>query len=199
MRLQAIAAAFAALFAAVSWTTVQAEEQRPPLSEKDVQKFVEALDKIDAFADRMEAEGKLDALEVDTQPKPGEPFRPYANSIPALKEVGEYDAFAKLIKAEGFRSPEAWADIADPVIATVINLRMEEEDPGSAQKISQMEIPPELLNDPNIPPALLEQMKGRLSMVQSFADVPEQHKSVVRPHMPKLIAWMEENDAAPAP
>jgi len=194
MRYPVLAAAAAACLAAVA-AIGSAFAETAPLSEKKVAAFVAALDDVDAFAARMEQEGKMAALQADTEPKPGEPFRPYANAIAALKQVGEYDAFAKIVKANGFKSPEEWAAVGDPVIAAAVNLQMEAEDPEGAAKISQMEIPPELLNNPNIPPAMLEQMKSQLSMVQTFADAPAQHKDAVRPHMPALTAWMERNEA----
>ncbi|MEM6850327.1 MAG: hypothetical protein AAF527_01310 [Pseudomonadota bacterium] len=195
-RLAAPALAGALLSAALA-APVAAEEPMQ-LTAKQVAAFVETLDDLQRMNDRLAREGKLEFLQMDSRPEPGAPFTPFAASMPMLKDIGEYGALEKIVKAEGFKSVEAWAAVADPVMAAVVSLEIEREDPDAAAKIAQMKIPAELADDPSLPPAVREQLAASLEMSKAMALAPEQHKETVKPFMGDIRAWMEESEAREA-
>ncbi|WP_133162252.1 hypothetical protein [Hyphococcus luteus] len=159
------------------------------------QRFVESLHSVKALGDRLEAEGKAEQLQLDMQPKAGEPFAPYSKSVTALKAKypDEYSELKSAVKPHGF-SAEEWGVTGDQVMVAYFARKMEKENPGAMAQMEAMD--PAMLEQ--MPPQMKEQIMQAKAMMETISKVPPENKEVVAEVEDDLDAYMEAEEAAQA-
>ncbi len=172
-----------------------AAAETPTLTAQSVENFVASLPAVDKLGDRLAAEGKDDAFNTDfdamfTDGETKE-FKPLAGLIPAVKELGEYDALAKAVAPHGFATPEAWVTVGDRVIATYAGMKLEKENPEIITMVSQMSQMPQMpagMMDA-LGPETAAQMGGAMAILQSLTKVSQADKDLVAKSYDALDAW----------
>ncbi len=182
-----IAGAFVLLIAGAS-----AEEQKP-LTENQAKRFVASLESVDSMRDRLEAEGKIDNIEIATKPKPAEAFRPYSKAVTALKDKypADHARLAKIVKTHGF-SAKDWGDAGDRVMIAYMALKMQDEDPRTMQMMGSMD--KSMLD--MVPPEMRAQLESTFAMMEAVKNVPEADKIAVASVKGDLDAYMDKNAEA---
>ncbi len=156
-------------------------------------RFVASLDSVKTLGDRLEAEGKAAEMQIEMQPKPGEPFEPYSKSVTVLKDKypDEYGKLKSAVKAHGF-SAEEWGATGDKVMIAYFARKMEKENPGAMAQMQAMD--PAMLEQ--MPPQMKEQIMQAKAMMETISDVPPENKKVVAEIEDDLDAYMEAEQAA---
>lgn len=172
------------------WTSPSANAETP-LTTADAEAFVETLQPVNAFGEKLEAEGKTNELGGRGMPEVGQLFTPYSDGVADLKAQypADYKELGTIIKPAGFTSQETWAVVGDKVISAYMALEMEKE--GMSPEDMAM-LTPEMLS--MVPPAMREQMSRALAMKETLERTPEADKAIVRPLVPALekeLAAME--------
>ncbi len=151
-------------------------------------RFVASLPSVESLGKKLEAEGRTDEMRVDTQPKPGEEFKPFSNAVKALKmkHPSDYGELSSAVKPHGF-NPEDWGLAGDKVMIAYMALKMDKENPGV---MAQMEaIDPEMLK--MMPPEMKAQMEQVKMMMETVADASPEDKKAVAEVEDELDAYME--------
>ncbi|MEZ5927046.1 MAG: hypothetical protein R3C54_09745 [Parvularculaceae bacterium] len=179
-------AAFAAAAAVIAGPAIAGETA--PLTTETATRFVATLDGVQALGKEFDAEGKLDALEVETKPKLGEEFKPYSNAVTALKAgyPAEHARLAALVKPQGF-STEEWGAVGDRVMLAYLAEKMEAQDPGALAQMEAMD--PSMME--MMPPQMREQMAGAIALAKAVRNAPEDDRKAIKPVMADLDAVME--------
>jgi len=179
------------LFAALAFVFVSAGAALAgdaPLTEDQAQRFVKTLPALDALKTEMDAEGKSDRMEVATQPKAGEPFRPYSNAVATLKK--EYPAdharLAKAVKPHGFSAQE-WGAVGDRVIIAHIANKMQKEDPRTMAMMESMD---QSMID-MMPPEMQAQLAAAFAMMETVKNAPAEDREVAATVGDELDEYME--------
>lgn len=158
-----------------------------PLSSDAIARFVETLEPVEAFGDRLESDKKFEKLFEQREPVPGKDFRPYSDGVAALKKASpaEYEKLGALVKPKGFSQAD-WAVTGDRVMLAYMANRMEEENPGYEKQIAEMKAQMAAMD-----PAMLEQMPAQMksgmlaaqAMVEAISKSPPEDRAAVKPHM----------------
>ncbi len=183
----AAAGAFVLLAAGAS-----AADQKP-LTENQAKRFVASLESVDAMRDRLDAEGKIDNIEIATKPKAGEAFKPYSKAVTALKDKypADHARLAKIVKTHGF-SAKDWGDAGDRVMIAYMALKMQDEDPRTLQVVQTMD--KSMLD--MVPPEMRAQLESTFAMMEAVKNVPEADKIAVASVKGGLDAYMDKNAEA---
>ena len=158
------------------------------LTADTAKRFVASLPSVESLGKKLEAEGRTDEMRVDTQPKPGEEFKPFSNAVKALKmkHPSDYGQLSSAVKPHGF-NPEDWGLAGDQVMIAYLALMMEKENPGV---MAQMEaIVPEMLK--MMPPEMKAQMEQAKMMMATVAAASPEDKKAVSEVEDELDAYME--------
>ncbi len=168
-------------------------EQQKPLTENQAKRFVASLDSVDAMRDKLEAEGKIDNINIATKPEAGEAFRPYSKAVTALKDKypADHARLAKIVKPHGF-SAKDWGATGDRVMVAYMALKMQEEDPRTMQMMETMD--KSMLD--MVPPEMRAQLESTFAMMEAVKNVSEADKIAVAPVKAALDAYMDKNAEA---
>lgn len=152
-------------------------------------RFVASLPAVESLGEELEAEGKTDEMRVNTQPKPGEAFKPFSGAVKALKSKhpSEYGRLSNTVKPHGF-SAESWGEAGDKVMIAYMALKMEKENPGAMAQMQAMD--PAMMD--MMPPEMKAQMEQAMAMMETVADVSPEDKKAVAEVEDELDAYMEE-------
>ncbi len=162
-----------------------------PLTEDQARRFVASLDAVDALGDRLEAEGKIENLRIDSRPKAGEAFRPYSAAVSALKEKhpSDHAKLSKALKAHGFSAAD-WGVVGDRVMAAYLAVTMEENDPRTLEMMDGMDASMMEM----MPPEMRDQMEGVFAMMETVKNAPEADKRTVEAVKAELDAYMAQQE-----
>lgn len=178
------------LFVAIFSIAVAAASEKP-LTEDQAKRFVETLPSLDALGEELRAEGKMDDLQIDTQPKAGEKFEPYSAAVTALekKSPSDLNRLEKVVKNHGFTAKE-WGSVGDRVMVAWMATRMAEEDPRSVAMMEGMDA--SMLE--MMPAEMRAQLEGAFAMMETVKNAPEADKAAIAPVKDDLEAYMEQAD-----
>ena len=164
-----------------------------PLSVDAAKRFVASLESVKSLGEAREAEGKTKQLQFEMMPKAGEAFRPYSNSVAALKTQYPAD-YAKLraaVKPHGFGAEE-WGGVGDRVMVAYLARKMEKENPGAMAEMQSID--PSMLE--MMPPEMKQQMLQAQAMMEAISAASPQDKKVVAQVEDDLEAYMNAEAAA---
>lgn len=155
----------------------------------EAQRFVDSLPALDALGDTLEAEGKMDELEINATPVAGEEFKPYSQAVVGLKEKypGDYAKLNDAVKPHGFSADE-WGGVGDRVIVAYLALKMAEENPGA---MAQMQAMDKSMLD-QMPPEIKAQFQQAMAMMQTIENASPEDKAAVETVKDQLDEYMEE-------
>lgn len=162
-----------------------------PLTEDQAKRFVASLAAVDSLGDELQAQGKIENLNVDAKPKAGEAFKPYSNAVTALSKTypADHAKLVKAVKAHGF-SANDWGLVGDRVMIAYMAVKMEEDDPQAMAMMEGMDA--SMLE--MMPPEMRTQMEGAFAMMETVKNAPEADKQAIASVKPKLDAYMERDD-----
>ena len=182
-----IRTAAAVLFLAMTGTAFAAD----PLTADQVTRFVATLAPVDALADRLDTEGKLDGLVDKRGPRAGEDFKPYSTGVAALKKTqpAEYPKLTAILKPHGFTADQ-WSAVGDRVMIAYMALKMDAENPGAAAGMEGMD--PAMLAQ--MPPEVRAQMAGMMAMMETVKKAPAADKAAVKPSMKVIETELAKQD-----
>lgn len=182
---------FVAVLGAVAFLFTTAQAGDTQLTEDQAKRFVETLPALEKMSDELEANGKIEALQIESTPKAGEEFKPYSKAVAVLKKAhpSEHARLEKITKPHGFTAEE-WGNVGDRVMIAYMALRMEEEDPRSIQMMEQMDHSMIEM----MPPEMKAQMEGVFAMMETIKNAPEADRKVVTSVKPELDAYMEASE-----
>ncbi len=176
-----LAAALVALPALV--TTAAAEDA---LSARDVERFIAALPALQAFGDRLEAEGKDEALVAsasDLTEIMSPTFKPCSSGFSALESIGETGALSSLVRNAGFASLDTFSTVCDRTMKAYLSIKMQEAMADMPQLSEQM-----LGEANNLQPELMQSMQAMLGFATA---APSADVEVVRPFVPQIETWSD--------
>ena len=161
-----------------------------PLTEDQAKRFVASLTSVEALGDALEAEGKIENLQIDSQPKAGEAFQPYSRAVAALakKYPADHDKLAKALKPHGF-SADNWGSVGDRVMIAYLAVKMQEDDPQAMQMMDGMDA--SMLE--MMPPEMRAQMEGVFAMMETVKNAPAEDKEAISAVKAELDAYMERD------
>ena len=169
------------------FTTGAAAES--PLTTDQAKRFIATLAPLDALGDELEAQGKVEAMQVDTAPKAGEAFAPYTKAVAALKDKfpGDYAKLAKVAKAQNF-SAEEWGAVGDRVMIAYMALKMREQDPKTTAMMQGMD--KSMLD--MVPPDMRAQLEQTFAMMETVKNAPEADIAAITPLKADLETYMNK-------
>ena len=161
-----------------------------PLTEDEARRFVASLTSVEALGDALEAEGKIENLRVDAQPKAGEAFRPYSSAVAALadKYPADHAKLAKALQPHGFSAGD-WGAVGDRVMIAYLAVKMEEDDPQTMQMMEGMDASMMEM----MPPEMRAQMEGVFAMMETVRNAPAEDKQTIAAVKDDLDAYMERD------
>ena len=161
-----------------------------PLTEDQAKRFVATLAAVDALGDSLEAEGKIENLQIEQRPTAGESFLPYSNAVAALKEKypADHAKLAAAVDGHGFSTTQ-WGHVGDRVMVAYLALRMQEDDPDSMEMMAGMD--KSMLE--MVPPELRAQLESTFAMMETVQNAPEADKQAVAVVKDDLDKFMEED------
>lgn len=182
------AAVMSAVIALLAFGAAQAGETNA-LTSDEARRFVATLEDVQALGDRLEANGEAEALNIRTQPKAGEAFRPYSTAVAALKAdyPAEHARLSAIVGQHGFSAQE-WGAVGDQVMIAYLAEKMEQENPGALQQMAQMDSSMKEI----MPAHMKEQMAAALALAQAAKDAPAENRAAIKPVMADLDAFTEE-------
>jgi len=156
------------------------------LTEDEARRFIASLADIDTLAKTLEEAGDP-ALEIDTQPKPGENFSPYGRMIPVLKENHQsvHKRLSAAVKPHGF-STEEWGSVGDRLIIAYMAVKMEEENPGAVAQMKAMD--KSMLE--MLPQAQRDQFASAIAMAETVENAPAADKEIAKKVGPEMEKYM---------
>lgn len=159
-----------------------------PLNETVINNWLNSLDALEAWSKKHEeAFSKLEDNDQDNGLSP-------EAMIAELKAAGLYSDAESLLRKNGFKSPEAWADVQVRIMKAAMSLQMEAE----AQNTDiQAEID-KIKSNPDIPAEYKEQMIALMTssqqMLKSLSNASAEDKAAVKPHLEKILMRLEQMD-----
>lgn len=152
-------------------------------------RFVESLPALDELGDTLEAEGKMDELQINATPVAGEEFKPYSQAVVGLKEKypGDYAKLNDAVKPHGFSADE-WGLVGDRVIIAYLAIKMDEENPGA---MAQMQAMDKSMLD-QMPPEIKAQFEQAMVMMETIENASPEDKAAVETVKEQLDEYMEE-------
>ena len=163
-----------------------AEEET--LTEDQAKRFIASLYDLDKMKERLEAVGH-EALKIETEPKPGEAFKPYSQLIVLTKDKfptvhGELTA---LIKSHKFKTAE-WGTVGDRIFVASMAVQIDEESPGAFDHIKSID--KSVLA--SLPEAQRAPMLRVLLIAETIENVPAADKEVAKRVQPEFTAYMAQ-------
>lgn len=170
--------------------TVTALAGDAPLTEDQAKRFVASLSSVEALGDALEAEGKIENLQIDSQPKAGEAFKPYSSAVAALAEKypGDHAKLAKAVKTHGFSAAD-WGAVGDRVMIAYLAVKMQEEDPQAMEMMDGMDASMMEM----MPPEMRAQMESVFAMMETVKNAPADDKRTIAVVKDDLDAYMERD------
>ena len=164
-----------------------------PLTVDTAKRFVASLDSVKTVGEEIYAQGIAEEVQLDLEPKAGEPFKPYTKSVIGLKAKypAEYSKLQTAVKPHGF-SPEEWGAVGDRVMVAYLARKMEKENPDALAQMQAMD--PSMLE--MMPPEIKAQIMQAKAMMDAVAAAPAEDKKVVAEIEDDLDAYMNEEAAA---
>ncbi|WOI53956.1 hypothetical protein [Parvularcula sp. LCG005] len=167
----------AALFAALSSMAFAA----PSFTEKDVVNFIDAVQKLEAVGDKypdLDLENQFsgpDAMATMID-KDGN-FQVFERILELTKgNQAFHNDVAAAVKSSGFSSLDSFATKADDISMVFMALNISQSD---RDEMAQMT--PEMMQ--MIPPQMKPQIEMALKLFEATANVSEEEKALVRPHL----------------
>jgi len=159
------------------------------LKPAQVESFVGSMEDVRAFAIALAEEGKDDIFDGEDA---HEDFSPYLNGVKTLKEQSsaDYKRFGAITKQHGFASQESWAETGDRVMLSYIAIKAEEANPDYAEMPT--DIDPEMLAQ--LPPDAQAHIATTMKMMAKVQKTSETDKNAVKPFLPQIESWMEEEE-----
>lgn len=182
------------IFVLITLLTISAPASAADLSAEDAKAFVATLQPLGELTEKMQADGNLDALELDPFPEAGKPFQPFTSALAALEGQNPegLKQIAAIARAGGFTT-DNWATTGDRVMLAYMAAKMEKESPAARAELEQMEkMGPEMLAQ--LPPAMAEQMRGVIAMVQAVKNVPAGDVAVITPLLPAIERFSAQQE-----
>lgn len=175
-------AGVAALFAAAQLAAEPAAA-RAPLEAGAVERFIAAMAEVEAFGDELEARGRLEALTLETQPRLGEPFAPFSNTVAALaaRHPDEHARLAAIVGAHGF-TPARWGETGDRILVAYLAEKMAQQDPAAMAQMAAMDR--SMLDE--LPPEMKTRMEAVFAMMETVRDADPADRAAVRPYLEAL-------------
>ncbi|WP_375201953.1 hypothetical protein [Hyphococcus sp.] len=162
------------------------------LTADTAKRFVASLPSVETLAESLEAEGRVEEMRFDTEPKAGEEFKPYSKAVMALKAKypSDYGKLSSAVKPHGFTAEE-WGVAGDKVMIAYMALKMDKEDPGAMAQMEAMD--PAMLE--MMPPEMKAQMERVKAMMATIAAASPEDKKAVAEVEDELDAYMDEQGA----
>lgn len=175
--------------AALMLAATPALAEEAALQDNQVKRFVETLDPVEAFSDRLGDEARFDDMMEEVRPQQGKNFRPYSEGVAALKKKfpAEYAALGEVVKPHGF-SQESWAATGDRVMVAYMALRMEQENPEFRSRTPQID-PAQLAQ---MPAEIRASIETSMAIMDVVKNAPAADQAAVRPHMTAIGKAIED-------
>ena len=159
-----------------------------PLTEDQAQRFVKTLPALEELKKQMEDEGTSEKIQIATQPKAGEEFKPYSKAVATLKKdfPADHARLAKAVKPFGF-SAKQWGDIGDRVIIAHLANKLQEDDPRTMQMMEGLD---QSMID-MMPPEMRDRLAGTFAMMETVKNAPAEDRKVVKTVGDELDEYME--------
>lgn len=179
-----------ALMGALLIVSAAAASDVKPLTDDQTQRFIDTLPALDKLGEELRSDGKTDKLEIATEPKAGEDFKPYSNAVAALKAgyPGDYAKLGAAVKPHGFSADE-WGHVGDRVIIAYLALEMEAQDPRSMAMMEGMDA--SMLQ--MVPPEMRAQLEATFALMETVKNAPAEDKAVVKKFKPQLDDYMAKS------
>ncbi len=177
-----------AAFAVFLFTFGAASAGDAPLTEDQAKRFVKTLPALDELKKEMDDEGKSEHMRIATQPKAGEPFKPYSNAVAALKKdfPADHARLANAVRPYGF-SAKQWGDIGDRLIIAHLANKMQKEDPRTMTMMENMD---RSMID-MMPPEMQARLANTFAMMETVKNAPAEDREVAEKVSDELDAYME--------
>lgn len=181
--LSALRLFFCVLFLALFSISAQADEPKI-LTDNETANFVNSLTPVQAFADKLKSEGKLDVLKAKDKNMLNRNFTIYSGSAAELKEKfpDDHQALLNIVQPLGFQTVEDWGLVGDAVMAAYF--AQESSATATLHADLQQQMPPEMLA--KLPPQARAQLEGVLNMADALQNVPDENKKTVKPFIEKI-------------
>ncbi|GAB4530290.1 MAG: hypothetical protein Kow00133_19020 [Amphiplicatus sp.] len=180
-----IAAALAGLVFMLAAAPFAAEPgaDRAPLKGETVERFIATMPEVEAFGDALEASGRLEALKLETQPRLGEPFAPFSNTVEALaaNHPDEHARLDAIVRPHGFTAA-SWGETGDRVVVAYLAEKMAQEDPEAMAQMTAMD---RSMFD-QLPPEMKAQIEAAFAMMETVRDADPADRAAVRPYLEAL-------------
>lgn len=159
-----------------------------PLTEDQAKRFVKTLPALDDLKKEMDEEGKSEHMRIATQPKAGEPFKPYSNAVAALKKdfPADHARLASAVRPYGF-SAKQWGEVGDRIIIAHLANRMQKEDPRTMAMMENMD---QSMID-MMPPEMQTRLAASFAMMETVKNAPARDREVAAKVGDELDAYME--------
>ena len=175
--------AIAVLFATAGFLTAAHADD---MDAKKVERFIQSMAEVNAYADKMEAEGRAEFFDEAPNPILTGEFTPYSSGLKLAKEKSpkDYTKISGIVKAHGFTAND-WAVTGDRVLAAYLAIEMG-KDPEFAG-IADMD--PSMLDA--MPPKAKVQFAGMLKALEKIEAVPAADKEALQENYDAYTAFIE--------
>lgn len=189
-----------AVFALVLSSGISAAESSTPLTQENIQRFLQSMPDVQKLGEKFSDDEKGDPLAAmatrDQMTMQGGAFgmappskeqleravAPLTSSLSSMRVHSGYDEMVAAVKRHGFNSVEEWATIGDRSIRAYAALQMETEAPELKAQMAEMKASLEKSGMPAAQQeAMLKMMDSSVEVMQAFADVSDADKKAVEP------------------
>lgn len=189
-----------AVFALVLSSGIGAAESSAPLTQENVQRFLQSMSDVQklgekfsddvkgnplaamATRDQMIMQGGASGMAPPSKIQLERAVAPLTSSLSSMRVHSGYDEMVAAVKRHGFDSVEEWATIGDRSIRAYAALQMETEAPELKAQMAEMKASLEKSGMPAAQQeAMLKMMDSSVEVMQAFADVSDADKKAVEP------------------
>ncbi|MCB1840786.1 MAG: hypothetical protein H6858_02895 [Rhodospirillales bacterium] len=162
------------------------------LDETKANNFVNSLDDLAAFRQKLGDEGRDDPLRIRPNILAEKNYAPYRHAVEKMKSESpeDYDAIKQLAYLHEFTSAEDWAETADGVLLTYFYIQEEKEGRTIEDKMRE-QLRPDMLK--MIPKDQMYRVDQALKMAHKINEVPEENERIVRSLLPVLEVGLRKN------
>lgn len=160
------------------------------LSDTDIRHFIATIAPLDKLGKKYDLNQNK---EVASQTDNSGEFNPMSQSLIRIRSHEAYGEFKEIIKAAGFSSEQAWANVGDRVMKSFMALSMKnEETKGSGEEgLKQMqESLKQVESNQHISTELKQQLSQQINqsikMMKNISTYSPADQNAVRPHMKDL-------------
>lgn len=156
------------------------------LTAKTVRNFIDSLKDLEQLGKKYENDP---AFEVESNQSVDQAMQqmqaPFSTMNSAMRGSKAYDEYVKLLKRNGFDSPEQWSRNGNRIYRAMAVVQMEKEIPADMDQ--QMARAQEQMRNSGMSAEQQQMMMNMMSasqqMMQQFRDVPQADRDVVKPYI----------------